>query len=159
MSSRCLQSVCAGIGCYFSLRKSDEWAGWKKSTVTVPVIFKPEVKSPPSATLIWTPAPSAVDCNPLSSCEYDLLHFRSAIFPHTLNFILCLLSSQYENPWLWISTHRRPGSGWGSNAASQYSKRSLLVAVLCTCRVTDELVGFFVNPADQIQEHSAYCYY
>lgn len=34
MCSRCLQSVCAGIGCYFSLRKSDEWAGWKKKTVT-----------------------------------------------------------------------------------------------------------------------------
>lgn len=140
----------------------------------VPVIFKPEVKSPPSATLIWTAALSAVCCNPLYSCEYDLLHFRRTIFPHTLNFILRLLLSQYENPWLWISTHRRPGSGsrsgsWsgcGSNAASQYSKRSLLARVLCKRRVTDELVvikrsrkgRFFVNRADQIQEHSAYYY-
>lgn len=128
----------------------------------VPVIFKPEVKSPPSATLIWTAALSAVCCNPLYSCEYDLLHFRRTIFPHTLNFILRLLLSQFENPRLWISTHRRPGSGSGSNAASQYSKRSLLARVLCKCRVTDELVvikrAFFVNPADQIQEHSAYYY-
>lgn len=67
----------------------------------VPVIFKPEVKSPPSATLIWTAALSAVCCNPLYSCEYDLLHFRRTIFPLTLNFILRLLLSQYENPWLW----------------------------------------------------------